>query len=87
MSEQTRQYPEYKALKNIVRIDFVLKRGEFDTASDLLARSDSDIEKFGLIFFYSGFVEARAMHFISTKAFPGFINCGSSLRFFHSGGQ
>ncbi|MCP4023364.1 MAG: protein MalT, partial [Desulfobacteraceae bacterium] len=63
------RHPEYRALKNIVNIDFALKNGEFRTAGDLLARSEADIDKFGLIFLYPGFVEAQALHLIFTGAF------------------
>ncbi len=59
-------HPEYRALKGIVDIDFALKNGRFDAARDLLAQSESDIEKFGLIFLYPGFVEARALHLVYT---------------------
>jgi len=65
------QHPEYRALKSIVDIDFALKTGKFDVAQDLLTRSESDIEKFGLIFLYPGFVEAKALHLVFTKQFDG----------------
>ncbi|WDP93119.1 MAG: protein MalT [Desulfobacter sp.] len=55
-------FPEYRALNNITNIDFALKRGELDTAGRLLARAEEDIEKFGLIFLYPGFVEAKAIY-------------------------
>jgi len=58
--------PEYKALKNLVNIELLLKKGEFDDAGYLLKQSEADIEKFGLIFLYPGFVEAKAMHSIYT---------------------
>ena len=63
------QHPEYRALKSIVDIDFALKNGRFDTARELLTRSEADIEKFGLIFLYPGFVEAKALHLVYTKQF------------------
>lgn len=63
------QHPEYRALKGIVDIDFALKNGRFDVAGQLLARSEADIEKFGLIFLYPGFVEAKALHLVYTKQF------------------
>jgi len=63
------QHPEYRALKSIVDIDFALKSGRFDTAGDLLTRSEADIEKFGLIFLYPGFVEAKALHMVYTGQF------------------
>ena len=63
------QHPEYRALKSIVDIDFALKNARFDVAGQLLIRSETDIEKFGLIFLYPGFVEARALHLVYTKQF------------------
>jgi len=63
------QHPEYRALKGIVDIDFSLKNGRFDVAGKLLAQSEADIEKFGLIFLYPGFVEAKALHLVYTKQF------------------
>ncbi|MCD4721663.1 MAG: protein MalT [Desulfobacula sp.] len=63
------QHPEYRALKGIVDIDFALKNGRFDVARQLLTRSEADIEKFGLIFLYPGFVEAKALHLVYTKKF------------------
>ncbi len=56
------QHPEYRALKNIVDINFALKNGKFERGHELLLRSENDIEKFGLIFLYPGFVEAKALH-------------------------
>ena len=44
---------------------FPLKRGAVEKAGQLLAESEADIEKFGLIFLYPGFVEARAVYYIS----------------------
>ncbi len=61
--------PEYRALKSMVDIDFALKNGRFDEAGECLARSEADIEKFGLIFLYPGFVEAKALHQIYTGQF------------------
>ncbi len=56
------QHPEYRALKNIVDINFALKNGKFEQCQELLIQSENDIEKFGLIFLYPGFVEAKALH-------------------------
>jgi len=63
------QHPEYRALKSIVDIDFALKNGRFDEARKLLTQSETDIEKFGLIFLYPGFIEAKALHLVYTKQF------------------
>ena len=59
-------HPEYRALKNMVAIDFALKNGQFHRAKTYLEESEKDIEKFGLIFLYPGFVEARALHLAYT---------------------
>lgn len=66
---QEGRHPEYRALKNITNIDFALKKGEVELAGRLLEKSEADIEKFGLIFLYPGFVEARAIYFVSTRLF------------------
>ncbi|SMD07094.1 transcriptional activator domain-containing protein [Desulfocicer vacuolatum DSM 3385] len=63
------RHPEYRALKAIVGIDFALKNGQFDAARELLKRSEADIEKFGLIFLYPGFVEAKALYLLYTGQF------------------
>lgn len=58
--------PEYRALKSIVDINFALKNGRFEDTRHLLDLSESDIEKFGLIFLYPGFIEAKALYYIYT---------------------
>ncbi len=58
------QNPEYRALKNLVNIDFVLKKGNFIEAEFLLEKSEYDIEKFGLIFLYPVFIELKALYHI-----------------------
>nr|NJM00888.1 hypothetical protein [Desulfobacula sp.] len=60
------RHPEFRALKNIVDIDFALKSGRFDDAGDLLMKSEQDIEKFGLIFLYPSLVEAGALYRVYT---------------------
>ncbi|WP_300460436.1 BTAD domain-containing putative transcriptional regulator [Desulfobacula sp.] len=69
MMTKESHHPEYRALKSIVDIYFALKNGRFDAARELLTRSEKDIEKFGLIFLYPGFVEAKALHLVYTKQF------------------
>lgn len=54
--------PEYRALGNITNIDLALKRGDIGLAGDFISQSEADIEKFGLIFLYPAFVEARALY-------------------------
>ena len=66
---QQGQNPEYRALQSIVDIDFALKNGRFNDARELLNQSEQDIEKFGLIFLYPGFVEAKALYMVYTKQF------------------
>ncbi len=63
------RHPEFRALKNIVDIDFALKSGRFEDAGTLLMKSEQDIEKFGLIFLYPSLVEAGALYRIYTGRF------------------
>ncbi len=63
------RHPEFRALKNIVDIDFALKSGRFDDAGELLIKSEQDIEKFGLIFLYPSLVEAGALYRVYTGQF------------------
>ncbi|MCK5099600.1 MAG: protein MalT, partial [Desulfobacteraceae bacterium] len=60
-------HPEYRALKNLVKIDFAMKKCEFELSESLLLKSETDIEKFGFLFLYPGFLEAKSMYFIYTK--------------------
>jgi ATP/maltotriose-dependent transcriptional regulator MalT/DNA-binding SARP family transcriptional activator len=60
-------HPEYRALKNFVNIDFAMKKGEFKLSENLLSKAETDIEKFGFLFLYPGFLEAKSMYFIYTK--------------------
>ncbi len=62
-------HPEYRALKNLVNIDFAMKKGEFELSENLLSKAEADIEKFGFLFLYPGFLEAKSMHFIYTKKY------------------
>ncbi len=63
------QNPEYRALKSLVDIDFALKNGDFNTAKKMLDFSEQDIENFGLIFLYPGYVEAKALLLVYTNQF------------------
>jgi len=65
----TGQHPEYRALKGIVDIELALKKGDFNIAKSLLARSETDIEKFGLIFLYPGYVEEKAYYLVYTSQY------------------
>ncbi len=78
-------HPEYRALKSIVDIDFAFKNARFELAGRLLDRSEADIEKFGLIFLYPGFIEAKALYLVYTGKFDearqmaGYLNDFSVL--------
>ncbi len=66
---QEGMHPEYRVLKNLVNIDFALKKGNFKSAETLLLKVEADIEKFGFLFLYPGFVEAKSMCFIYSKEY------------------
>jgi LuxR family transcriptional regulator, maltose regulon positive regulatory protein len=71
ISRMTREglNPEYRALKRIVDIHFALQIREFEEARQLLALSETDIDVFGLIFLYPGFLEAKALYCVYTGHF------------------
>jgi LuxR family transcriptional regulator, maltose regulon positive regulatory protein len=71
ISKMTREglNPEYRALKRIVDIHFALQIREFEEARQLLELSETDIDTFGLIFLYPGFVEVKALYFVYTGQF------------------
>lgn len=62
-------HPEYRALKGIVDIDLALKHADFNTAKQLLESSEKDIETFGLIFLYPGYVEEKAYYLVFTSQY------------------
>lgn len=66
-------HPEYRALNNLVKIDFYLKQGIFDKAEQYLEISEKDVEKFGLVFLYPAFVELKVMHRIYTSKYQSAI--------------
>lgn len=76
------RHPEFRALKNIVDIDFAIKSGRFDEAGELLIKSEQDIEKFGLIFLYPSLVEARALFWVYTGRFDEALGMADHLRDF-----
>ncbi len=76
------RHPEFRVLKNIVDIDFALKSGRFDDAGRLLIKTEQDIEKFGLIFLYPGFVEAMALHRVYTGRFEEAFQIANHLNDF-----
>ncbi len=71
ISRMTREglNPEYRALKRIVDINFALQTRQFEEARHLLELSETDIDTFGLIFLYPGFVEVKALYFVYTGQF------------------
>lgn len=73
------RYPEYRALKNITNIDFALKKGDTGLAGRLLSDTEADIEKFGLIFLYPGFVEAKAIYYAVTGQFDQAVQTADHL--------
>ena len=76
------QHPEFRALKNIVDIDFALKSGLLDDAGRLLIKSEQDIEKFGLIFLYPSFVEAGALFRVYSGRFDEALQMADHLNDF-----
>ncbi|MFO7750681.1 MAG: BTAD domain-containing putative transcriptional regulator [Desulfobacteraceae bacterium] len=72
-------HPEYRALKNLVNIQLLLKKGELDKTEELLKLSEKDIETFGLVFLYPGFIEAKAMYFVYTKEYPSALQSADHL--------
>jgi DNA-binding SARP family transcriptional activator len=62
-------YPEYRALRNIVRIKLALAKGELEHAQRLLDANQEDIDKFGLLFLYPihvdfcGLLQIHQRHF------------------------
>ncbi len=71
--------PEYIALKNLVDIDFVLKKGDFNQTRFLLEKSEYDIEKFGLIFLYPVFIELKALYHIYIKNYDTALQIADHL--------
>ncbi len=74
--------PEYRALKSIVDINFANNCGQFERAKTLLDTSQADIETFGLIFLYPGFIEAKALQLLYTGHFDDARQMADHLRDF-----
>lgn len=74
--------PEYRALKSIVDINFAMSSGKMDQAKRLLTESEADIETFGLIFLYPGFVESKALHALYTEQYNDAFQLADHLRDF-----
>ncbi|MCB2147151.1 MAG: hypothetical protein KQI81_11805 [Deltaproteobacteria bacterium] len=62
-------YPEYRALKNIVRMKLSLSKGDLDLAQRLLDANQEDIDKFGLLFLYPIHVDLSGLLQIHQRRF------------------
>ncbi len=76
------QNPEYRSLNRIVSIHLALNRGEFKKAGVLLAASESEIDEFGLIFLYPGFIEAKALQLAYTGQYEDAVRMAEHLKDF-----
>ncbi len=65
----TAAYPEYRALKNIVRMKLSLSKGDLDRAQHLRDANHADIDKFGLLFLYPIHVDLTGMLQIHQRRF------------------
>ncbi|MBF0242590.1 MAG: hypothetical protein HQK64_08955 [Desulfamplus sp.] len=72
-------HPEYRVLNHIIRVDFAIKQGDFKRAEDYLQESETDVERFGLIFLYPEFIELKAMHRIYTGRFKEALSIADHL--------
>ena len=62
-------YPEYRALRNIVRIKLALSKGDLAQAQRLLDANQEDIDKFGLLFLYPIHVDFSGLLQIHQRRF------------------
>ncbi len=62
-------YPEYRALKNVVRMKLSLSKGDLDRAQRLLDANHEDIDKFGLLFLYPIHVDLSGLLQIHQRRF------------------
>jgi DNA-binding SARP family transcriptional activator len=62
-------YPEYRALRNIVRIKLALSKGDLASAQRLLDANQEDIDKFGLLFLYPIHVDFSGLLQIHQRRF------------------
>lgn len=72
-------YPEYRVLHALVDIELALNRGDFDRALQLLEKSRSDIETFGLLFVYPAFVETAGRLALYRRDFSEAERCTRHL--------
>lgn len=62
-------YPEYRALRNIVRMKLVLSQGDLERAQRLLDANQEDIDRFGLLFLYPIHVDLSGLLQIHQQRF------------------
>jgi LuxR family maltose regulon positive regulatory protein len=62
-------YPEYRALRNLVRIKLALSKGDLERAQRLLDANQEDIDKFGLLFLYPIHVDFSGLLQIHQRRF------------------
>ncbi|WP_155317861.1 BTAD domain-containing putative transcriptional regulator [Desulfosarcina alkanivorans] len=62
-------YPEYRALRNLVRIKLALSKGDLASAQRLLDYNQEDIDKFGLLFLYPIHVDFSGLLQIHQRRF------------------
>jgi LuxR family transcriptional regulator, maltose regulon positive regulatory protein len=62
-------YPEYRALRNIVRMQLALSQGDLEHAQHLHDANQEDIDRFGLLFFYPIHVDLSGLLQIHQRRF------------------
>jgi LuxR family maltose regulon positive regulatory protein len=62
-------YPEYRALRNIVRMKLVLSQGDLEQAQRLLDANQEHIDRFGLLFLYPIHVDLSGLLQIHQQRF------------------
>ena len=62
-------YPEYRALRNIVRMKLALSRGDLEQAQRLHDANQEDIDRFGLLFLYPIHVDLSGLLQIHQQRF------------------
>jgi LuxR family maltose regulon positive regulatory protein len=62
-------YPEYRALRNLVRIKLALSKGDLERAQQMLDANQEDIDKFGLLFLYPIHVDFSGLLQIHQRRF------------------
>lgn len=62
-------YPEYRALRSIVRMKLALSRGNLEEAQRLFGANQEDIDRFGLLFLYPIHVDLSGLLHIHQQRF------------------